>query len=170
MKRRNLLIVSFALAFLAAACSTQAESGAIKWYGYSDGLSAAKKEKKKIFLYFHADWCAYCRKMQQTTFTDKAVAAYLNEHFIPIRVNTDKEPKLTRDYGIRPLPANFFLTEGSETISLPWKSGVTLNYVPGYLPGEMFLHLIRFVETEGYLTGTFQQYMDKQQTAQQAAH
>ena len=39
------------------------DSSKIDWQNYAQGRELAKNQNKHIFLYFHADWCTYCRKL-----------------------------------------------------------------------------------------------------------
>ena len=92
-----------------------------------------KIEKKKIFLHFYADWCAFCRKMAKDTFQDSTVIAYLNENFIPVMVNTDKDPKTAAAYGALGLPYTVFLAE----------SGEPIVSVPGYIPPDTLMSMLK---------------------------
>ena len=121
---------------------------AIKWYPYQNSLAVGKKEGKKIFLSFYADWCAYCAKMNKETFTDPAVVTYLNQHFISTKVNSDKQQQLARKYNVKGLPSTWFLAENGEAIA----------NLPGYIPPKMLLKVLSFVESDSYKTMTFQQY------------
>lgn len=131
----------FLVMFFLAPLSVSASS--IAWNSYDKGLALAKEKKKKIYINFHADWCGYCKKMEKETFVSPKVIAYLNEHFIAVRVNSDKEQATARKYNVRGLPANFFLTEQGEVI----------GNQPGYLDEKMFLQLLTFVKDEKYKKG-----------------
>jgi len=61
-------------------------SAGIRWYSYAEGIAIAKEENKKIFLYFWADWCQFCGKMESETLSKTAVIEFLNDKFIPIRI------------------------------------------------------------------------------------
>ena len=108
----QLLILSMFL------CGVGAVSAAdtINWRSYDEGMILSKIEKKKVFLHFYADWCGFCRKMAKTTFKNMALIDYLNENFMPIRVNTDTEPQTAGNYGVTGLPFSVFLTEMGEPI------------------------------------------------------
>lgn len=135
-------IAAFVLVlFLLAPLPSSAAS--ITWNSYDKGLALAKEKKKKIYINFHADWCGYCKKMEKETFVSPKVIAYLNEHFIAVRVNSDKEPVTARKYNVRGLPANFFLTDQGEVI----------GNQPGFLDEKMFLQILSFVKDEKYKKG-----------------
>ena len=108
----RLLILSLILCV--AGVASAADS--IKWRSYEEGMVLSKIEKKKVFLHFYADWCGFCRKMANTTFKDSTLINYLNENFMPIMVNTDRELQTAGAYGVSGLPTTVFLTEMGEPI------------------------------------------------------
>jgi len=110
-------------------------SNSIKWYSYEEGKVLAKIEKKKVFLHFYADWCVFCRKMAKDTFQNNNVVSTLNDTFIAIRVDSDNEPDLAAKYGVRGLPANWFLTE----------MGQPIVSIPGYIAPDVLLSLLKEV-------------------------
>jgi thiol:disulfide interchange protein len=107
---------------------TAAFSKEIQWQSFAQGMARGKNENKKVFVHFYADWCGACRIMEKNTFTDPGVIAYLNEHFISIKVDTDREQKTSTIFKIRVLPDNWFITGG----------GKPIGHQPGYLtPQQM---------------------------------
>ena len=130
--RRTLL---FALSLLICIASIAPASESINWRSYEEGMVLGKVEEKKVFLHFYADWCAFCRKMAKDTFQDPTVIAYINENFIPIMVNTDKDQETAAGYGVLGLPFTVFLTEVGEPIAS----------VPGYIPPDTLLSMLKEV-------------------------
>ena len=116
-------------------------SDSINWRSYEEGMVLSKVEKKKVFLHFYADWCGFCRKMANTTFKDAALINYLNENFMPIRVDTDREPETAGAYGVTGLPLTVFLTEMGEPIFS----------VPGYIATDPLMSMLK--EINGLKTG-----------------
>ena len=104
------------LTLLLFATSAQAASG-IQWHSYEDGLARAKASNKPIYLFVHADFCSWCKKMKGETFTDKDVVSRLNENFIAIEIDAQnpKTRELVRTLRVGPIPDNRFLhPDGSE--------------------------------------------------------
>ena len=114
----------------------------INWRSYEEGLVVSKVEKKKVFLHFYADWCVFCGKMAKETFQNPAVISYLNNNFIPVRVDTDKDPGTASQYGVTGLPSTWFLTEMGEAIGT----------VPGFIPPDALLPMLK--EVNGLNTGS----------------
>ena len=133
------LLISFFLSMGFYGDSSAVQS--INWRSYEEGLVVSKAEKKKVFLHFYADWCVFCGKMAKETFQNPAVVSYLNNHFIPVRVDTDKDPATAMKYGVQGLPSTWFLTEMGEAIGT----------VPGFIPPEPLLAMLK--EVNGINTG-----------------
>ncbi len=127
-----------------------AAADGIRWLDYDKGISRGKSEDKKVFLNFYADWCRYCTMMDQKTFQDKEVIAYLNQNFIPVRVDSDKNRKVSREYNVQGLPVSWFISEDGENIGSQ----------PGYIPPEMMLPLLKYIETDSYKTMNFQKFQE----------
>lgn len=141
MKRKTLIFFLLTTLLLTSATAMAGNNtGPINWMKYPDGIAKAKAEGKKIYINFHADWCYYCKVMEKTTFKDKKVADYLNDNFITIRVDTEKEKKLAREYRIQGLPSNWFLEPDGKRISMR----------PGYLNPNQLLDNLRFIYEEKY--------------------
>lgn len=69
----------------------------IVWLDYASGMEIAKAENKPMLVFFYRDSCPYCRKLNQGAMTDTSLAVYLNENFVPIRVNTESRKLVTLD-------------------------------------------------------------------------
>ncbi|MFP4585494.1 MAG: thioredoxin family protein [Desulfococcaceae bacterium] len=122
----------------------------IEWIVYEEGVARGKEDEKKIFLNFYADWCQHCKVMDQKTFKDASVVAYLNEHFIPVRVDSDKREKLAREFNVQALPVSWFIAEDGENIGSQ----------PGYVPPDMMLPLLKYIHTDSYKEMDFQKFME----------
>lgn len=107
----------------------------IDWHTYDAGMSRSKFEKKKVFLYFYAEWCAYCRDMDLKTFKDPAVVGALNRSFIPIRVDSDREQAAAALFRVKGLPDSWFLAE----------SGDVIGHRPGFIPADQLMKILEVV-------------------------
>lgn len=124
-------------------------TGTIGWKDYTPGIALAGKESKSIFLYFHAEWCTYCKKLKQTTFTDQKILAYLEENFISIQVDSDKEKALAQKWRVKGLPTLWFLES----------DGTRISSIPGYLDATQLLQVLRYVHTKSYNSMDFQDFI-----------
>ncbi|MCI0596137.1 MAG: thioredoxin domain-containing protein, partial [candidate division Zixibacteria bacterium] len=78
---------------LAPAGVRQKKDHEIKWMEWSDAAFArAKQEDKLLLLDITAVWCHWCHVMDETSYSDSEVIRFLNERFIPVRVEADQRP------------------------------------------------------------------------------
>jgi thioredoxin-related protein len=152
MKNKSIRGIVFLLLFfclLTLNSSGFAATDEINWQPYNKGTQLGKKEEKKIFLHFWADWCGYCIKMAKETFTKPAVISYLNENFIAIKVDFDRESKIATLHNVRGLPANLFIAEDGENIS----------NLPGFIPADMLVNILKYVNSGSYKDMTLSKFL-----------
>lgn len=135
----------------------------LEWKTFNEGLVEAKKLNKKILVDVYTDWCGWCKKMDREVYTDKEVAAYLADQYVVIKLNAESESKLTyenktisemelaHDFGVTGYPTTIFMKANGEAITL----------LPGYLPAEKFIDVLKFVGEDHYLTTKWDDYIGK---------
>lgn len=114
-------------------------SQGIQWHTYNDGMARGKFENKKVFLHFFAEWCAACKAMEKNTFSDPAIIAALNENFIAVKVDADREVGTASLYGVKAIPDNWFIAANGEII----------GNRPGYIPPDQFKNILNLIISEG---------------------
>ena len=142
-----LILLAASLCFASVAAAADA-AGGIRWFAYDEGMALGRQEGKKIFLSFHADWCAFCKKMEKESFSKPAIIDYLNKHFISIKVNTDEERDTAVKYFVRGLPVTWFLEP----------DGTKIGGNPGYIPPKQLLALLKYIHTDSYKTMQFNEF------------
>ncbi|MGB3052042.1 MAG: thioredoxin domain-containing protein [Polyangiales bacterium] len=71
----------------------------VNWYAWSDeAFERAKRENKPIFLSVGYSTCHWCHVMERESFEDEEIAAYLNRHFIAIKVDREERPDIDSVY------------------------------------------------------------------------
>jgi uncharacterized protein YyaL (SSP411 family) len=90
----------------------------IQWRTWSQAtLDEARRRNRLIVLSLSAVWCHWCHVMDETTYSDDAVINYINENFIPIRVDADLRPDIDALYNQGGWPSTAILTPQGEVIS-----------------------------------------------------
>ncbi len=91
----------------------------VDWWPWGpEALAKAKAERKPIFLSIGYSTCHWCHVMERESFEDETVAAFLNEHFVSIKVDREQRPDVDALYleavaamgGSTGWPLNVFLT------------------------------------------------------------
>ncbi len=91
----------------------------VNWMPWGEAAFAkAKAEDKPIFLSSGYSTCHWCHVMERESFENEEVAALLNDHFIPVKVDREERPDVDLTYmtyvqaasGHGGWPMNVFLT------------------------------------------------------------
>ncbi len=71
----------------------------VDWYPWGEeALERARAESKPIFLSVGYSTCYWCHVMERKVFSDPAIAAFMNEHFISIKVDREERPDIDEIY------------------------------------------------------------------------
>lgn len=91
----------------------------VQWYPWGEeALNKAKESGTPILVSIGYAACHWCHVMERESFEDEDVAAYMNEHFINIKIDREERPDLDHIYmdavqaiaGNGGWPLNVFLT------------------------------------------------------------
>src|SRR5512134_184389 len=71
----------------------------VHWLPWGDAAFArARAEDKPILLDIGAVWCHWCHVMDGESYEDPALASFLNEHFVCVKVDRDERPDVDARY------------------------------------------------------------------------
>jgi uncharacterized protein YyaL (SSP411 family) len=109
----------------------------VDWHLWNEeSLAKAKTENKPIFLSIGYAACHWCHVMAHESFEDEEVAAFMNEHYVNIKVDREERPDLDAIYmqatvamtGSGGWPMSVFLTPDLK----PFYAGTYFPPVPRY--------------------------------------
>lgn len=146
----------------------------IKWYTLEEAMKLSEKQPKKIFIDVYTDWCGWCKRLDKTTFADPLVAAYVNEHFYPVKFNAEQKEQIkfkgytmkfkpdagrrgAHEFAIALLdgrmgyPAVVYLDEKQDRISIS----------PGFKPADVMLTELKYIGGNHYKTMGYEEYKSK---------
>jgi thioredoxin-related protein len=112
----QITVLALGLLFLA---SRPAAGQALQWRTeYAAARQEAKEKNRPLLLDFGTKSCVWCKKLDETTFRDQMVVRLLGERFISLKVDGDKEAKLTQVLGVRSYPTLVFAAPDGRIIGL----------------------------------------------------
>jgi thioredoxin-related protein len=140
----------------------------IQWVSLEEAAALTKKEPRKIFIDVYTDWCGWCRKMDKSTFTDPAVADYVNQKYYAVKLNAEGRDPITingKTYRyneqMRAHEAALALLSGQmsypTTVYLDETMAI-ITPVPGYLEAPMFRTILTYFGENHYKQKTFDEY------------
>ncbi|WP_204151762.1 thioredoxin domain-containing protein [Leptolyngbya sp. CCY15150] len=129
----------------------------IDWWPWCDeAIATARATHRPIFLSIGYSSCHWCTVMEGEAFSDGAIADYMNEHFLPIKVDREERPDIDSIYmqtlqmmtGQGGWPLNVFLSPDD---LLPFYGGTYFPLEPRYgRPGffQVLQAIRNFFDTE----------------------
>ena len=141
----------------------ETKSLALDWLSYNEGITLAEEENKHILIDFYTDWCGYCKKMDDETYSKDEVKKILNENFVVVKVNAESENKviengkeitereLAKLYQVSGYPTTWFLESDHSRIAP----------LPGYVTTEQFIPVLNYIGEEWHKSISFKEYMEK---------
>ncbi len=94
VKKSGFFLFIFLLAF---SISKAQNDDQINWKTWSELELALEKEPKPVFLFFHAAWCAYCKKIKREIFTNKKVIKKINSDYHAVEMDVETTDTINFD-------------------------------------------------------------------------
>lgn len=141
----------------------------VKWVELSKAIDMQTESKKTIMVFFYTNWCKFCKMMESDVFKNDKAVKYINEYFIPVRLNAETKDTINvqkrtfvynTDYKINEIA--LYLLDGK----LSYPSTVFLlpdnkkQRIPGYLDIVHAEWLYRFFGEKKYETISFEDFMN----------
>ena len=92
--RKTATLLLLIMGLNSCATTKSNEFTSLKIYDIGDLSQLIKLNDRPIAVFIHADWCNYCRNMEQTTFKDDSVMKKLNEEFYFISFDGESEDEV----------------------------------------------------------------------------
>jgi uncharacterized protein YyaL (SSP411 family) len=90
----------------------------IRWHEWGpQAFEEARRQDKPILLSLSAVWCHWCHVMDETTYSDETIVRYINDHFVPVRVDNDQRPDINLRYNMGGWPTTAFLTPEGDILT-----------------------------------------------------
>ena len=83
-----------------------------------EALDEAKKQDNLVFIDVYATWCGPCKYLSANVFTDEDLGAYMNEHFISLKLDGEKGDGLglMNKHQLNSYPTMLFMNPNGEVL------------------------------------------------------
>jgi len=135
-KRSRALWIIFLvfLAFVATVFLTQRRDS-IAWIeDYEAGLKLAKHQNKPVLLAFYRQFTTLSTRAFNNTYNNPGVKKFVEQNFIPILIDVDKQPEIAKRYNVNYYPTHYIKRPDSDEIFGP---------MVGYDPPSLFIKKLK---------------------------
>jgi thioredoxin-related protein len=86
------------------------------WLDYESGIQTAAKQHKPIMIAFYKKDNKFSEEMWADTYANKDMIDYIENTFVPILVDVDKNPEIAKEYEVSYYPFHVFKTSDNKEI------------------------------------------------------
>jgi thioredoxin-related protein len=143
------LSASLALTLLVGLPLRAENSASIEWKSFTAGLKSAKADGKYVFVDIYADWCGYCKKLDEVTFKAAPVISELSRNFVSVKVNSESEEPVIwngKKMQARELVASWGV-EGLPTIIFMNSKGEIVGSFPSYAEPDLMIKVLTYISS-----------------------
>ncbi len=128
MHRETVLALALVLSLSGFATAQEQKTGVIWLASTRSAVETVNQQQRPLLLYFTGKDCAWCRKLERTTWSDSKVSGTVNRNFVALKVDGAKDTQLMEKLNVEGLP----------TIVIVGPDGKELDRIVGYVtPDEM---------------------------------
>jgi thioredoxin-related protein len=154
----------------AGVTASEAKIVQVNWMTLEEAVEKNKTEKRKIFIDVYTDWCGWCKRMDETTFSDYRVAEYLNKNFYVVKFNAEQQQDIVfknKTYHFKKVGTRGYHELAAEWLNnrLSYPTVVFLNEemeliqpLPNYVEAARFETIITYFGTNSYKKTPWETY------------
>jgi thioredoxin-related protein len=170
MKKVFVLLISVIIFIPFAGLAQDSGTSRVKWYSIEEAEKLNKQQPRKIMIDVYTDWCGWCKKMDKETFNHPVIAAYINEHYYPVKLNAESKEQIvfngtTYKYVAQGARGYHELAAGLLNGQMSYPSVAYMNEkmellgaVPGYMNAQSIEPLLNYIVEDKYTSESLEEY------------
>ncbi len=158
----TLLVLLIAPATVQGQAFSDESLDAPEWQPFEEAMGQAAETEQTVMVDIYAEWCNWCRRLEEEVYADTQVRNYLRENFAVTRLDfDDSESEVTFQNEPFAVPEMAYLlgAQGVPTVAFLSHEGEYITHLPGFVERDDFLDVLRFVATEAYKDQTWEEFV-----------
>lgn len=130
------------------------------WLSLDEGQVLASNDKKVLFIFVEAEWCAFCKQMKKEVFPDNDVSSLLERRFATVSIDLDSKHAIVfngKDYTERSF-AQAMDVIATPTMIFADEAGQILGETSGFYDEDRFLLLLSYLDSEQFQEMSFEEF------------
>ena len=111
---RTRIVLGTVAALISLRCahpSIAGEASHVRWFNnVNEAWRASQSQDRPLLVFVTRSDCLPCAKMKVGTYTDPAVAAAINDRFVPLAIDATLPSQLLKDLAVIGYPATFVIS------------------------------------------------------------
>lgn len=140
--KRVILLSIFIISIYAVSFSQKEK---IKWHSISELDNLLKTDPKPVFIDAFTDWCIWCKRLDQNTFSNPVIADILSNKYHAVKFNAEGKDPVS-------FHGQKFINDG--------KSGAAHQLAVALLKGQLSYPTVVFMDEKGQLLTPVPGYRD----------
>jgi thioredoxin-related protein len=118
--------------------TSYSQKSEVRWYTIQEAEKLLQKDPRPLFIDTYTDWCGWCKKLDQDTFSHPVIAEILNTKFYAVKFDAEGKEPVT-------FQGKLFINDG--------KAGRTHQLAVALLKGQLsYPNMVFFNEKNQLLT------------------
>lgn len=89
----------------------------VEWQSYEKAQKKQQKSSKIVMIYIERTDCRYCINMHREVFDDKEMSEWIEERFIPVKLNLDMDD-IPLDISVLMTPSFYFVNKNQKIVKM----------------------------------------------------
>jgi len=145
--KTNPVLLAMLLLPLVVATAPAAPGAGPRWLEWNAGLKQAAASHRPVLVDVYTDWCGWCKRMDRDVYARPEIRDLLAQRFVTVKLDAESSDPATyegREQNGRALAARFRVSGYPTTVFLR-ENGEHMVNVPGYVPADRFILLLRYI-------------------------
>jgi thioredoxin-related protein len=158
-KLTGLILMIMAMTLMGTGHSDEKDS--FEWMKLEEAQEAAETDGKNIMVFVEAEWCGFCRQMENNVFPQAEIQKIIDEKYHPVTIDLDSR-ELVRFNGDEMTEREFARTMNvsvTPTFLFINPEGEVLAHQVGYNPADRFEALLLFIYSDQFGEISFEEYI-----------